>query len=294
MQKYGHYYKLDKTIHTLRRQGVYVDQDILKRERNRLIGRGFASPQKMMYVENICKVYDKPRVYPEYFVSETKTGRWVSRNPNIQGFPNNILKRAIIPPSGWDLFSVDLNQAEFVLFLKLLDNRVSNYLLKRYKDKEDLFYNLSLLTGGHRKVVKKMVYEFIYSGGLGSNIDINFRKVFCDFIGVEGKNIDFNTLPYFSNGYVMSLSGRMVYCNNKMRILNYYLQSSIVDIINEYCILTENYDRYNPYIVIHDCIVFAINPDLGTPWDFLESLFKPVCYDLDFTMKRGGNWYEVS
>ena len=292
--RYGCPSKLDPILYSLHKRGVCVDLKVLQREKERLNTIGFKSENEFSYSESVFKAYNKSVVYPKYNVLGTKTGRWTTSSPNIQGFPKNKLRRAIVPlTSAHYMVSMDIISAEFMLFLYMIKSVRSKFLIQAYFDGDDIFNKLAIQTGGHRSVVKQMVYQILYSGGLSKMIDKEFLFQFCDFIGVKAKEINFNNLVQLKTGCVKTWTGRYIACNQDRLKLNYQLQGSVVDFINEFCYRI--YDsKYVPYIVVHDCVVFSIPRFISAPEHWISKVFSDVVSFLRVEIKNGENWYDVS
>ena len=280
---------LKPILDTLHKRGVRVDRDVLREEHDLMSKKGYNTEAVLTFFENIVAYYSKSCIYPEYSVVSTQTGRWTTKNPNIQGFPKNRLRRAIVPYDLNDFFiSCDYKQAEFVLLLSMIKTQKTEHMLKVYKEGVDLFYELSLLfdipVSYYRDEVKKNVYAWMYGS---SQVDDSVKKALFNIFGYENS---YNLVKKEEK----SLPGIEKLDNvQDYKQLNYYLQGRVADIVNRACVECYN-EGYIPYIVIHDNIVFSVPEGKKTALERIPAIMNSISPPLKVQTKYGNNWYEVS
>ena len=156
--------RLQKVQDTLNNQGVCISQRLLKKYKDVKLVKGYDNLSKMNFDTSVFEAYNKERVYPKYDYKGTETGRWTTKEPNIQGMPKDM--RFIIKPNknGETLVSFDYRQAELVLFLTLINNHASQKALYEYVKGADLFEYIrkEFLSDESRDDVKKKIYAYLY------------------------------------------------------------------------------------------------------------------------------------
>ena len=93
------------------------------------------------YIEALPKYQDDTgRIHAEFLQSGTATGRFSSRNPNLQNIPNNtkagiLIRNAFISPKDWKLVAFDYSQIELRVAAFLSNEKV---LIESFERGEDI------------------------------------------------------------------------------------------------------------------------------------------------------------
>jgi DNA polymerase-1 len=194
----------------------------------------------------------------------TQTGRFSSRNPNMQNIPAREekhgveIRRVIIPEEGCMIGAFDYSQIEYLLLAHYAVGPRSDWLRQRANEGVD-FHNLAmeLTKNPNRTLVKTFNYGAMYGIGLNKVRMGTSRKAFMDQAAKEGRSFDEYTASLYSeyfremsfirptmknfenqirsSGYVRSFERiHHVYSLDKIyAITNYVIQGTAAEILKK-------------------------------------------------------------
>ena len=147
------------------------------------------------YVDNIIPMLDKnDRLHPEFLQLGTSTGRFASKNPNIQNIPSSgeygsLIREVFIPEDDFVLYSFDYSQIELRLAAVLSeDSKMTEAFLKG----KDIHSAVAKEIFGeenkeYRRKAKVINFGILYGMGVNS-LKKNFiskKKTFREFIQIK-------------------------------------------------------------------------------------------------------------
>lgn len=207
-------------------------------------------------------------VYPEY--ETVRTGRFSSKNPNIQGISKESFKGSprdcIVPLNNDCMFiAADYSQAEYRMFADYIGNKD---LIKKLNEGEDYHDLTAKMVGIDRAQAKNVNFALIYGASdnkLASMIEGNkqdaalFRSKTINFLGDEAQKF----INYYDRPMTITRwTGAKVRPESSHKNINYLIQGGIADVCRQalYECYVEFYDDNEvfPYIQIHDEIVFCV------------------------------------
>lgn len=225
---------------------------------------------------NILKYQVDGVVHPRVNRASTVTGRLSYADPNLQNFPKDedwqgkkhLVRKAIVPPEGFELVAVDFDQQEFRV---LLDYAGETKLIEQINAGADVHQATADLVGVDRKPAKAIGFGLLYGLGL-KNLSLNLGK------SVEEtrylRNMFFQRLPKVkrlvdqikrvaeTRGYIKNWAGRKYYLDDprfSYRMTNYLIQGGCADIMRYALVRCKEQESENlyPMISVHDEIVFC-------------------------------------
>ncbi len=128
------------------------------------------------YVDNLIPLLDKDnRLHPTFLQLGTSTGRFSSKNPNIQNIPTSgeygsLIRKVFIADKDFVLYSFDYSQIELRLTAILSgDEKLTKYFL----EKKDIHSSVALeifggVTKENRKKAKVINFGILYGMGINS------------------------------------------------------------------------------------------------------------------------------
>jgi DNA polymerase I-like protein with 3'-5' exonuclease and polymerase domains len=175
-------------------------------------------------IEHKTSLLIKGRIHCDFVQNGAETGRFSSKNPNLQNLPNpqvsanaKAIRNLFIAPEGYKLVVADYSQIEPRIIASLSKDPI---MLKNYEDDEDLYTTIGRTMDVDRKAGKVLVLAISY--GVGP--DKIARQVGCkisearDLIDNFAK--EFSSIPKYkarvvalarAKGYVTTMTGRRRY-----------------------------------------------------------------------------------
>ncbi len=241
------------------------------------------------------------RLHPEFVQIGAATGRFSSKNPNIQNIPTKSelgrnIRRGFVADKGWKLVSFDYSQIEFrlaAIFAK------DEYLINAFKNGDDAHTAVAALVFGvpmnevtkeMRRHAKVINFGILYGmgvnalrknlGGTQKEAAAFYEDYFNKFKSIAGY-LDSTKMFAKKHGYTESLFGRRRYFPNinssvpfiqkiaERAAINAPLQGTAADIIK----LAMRFiwarlqkekmaDSVYPLLQIHDELIFEIKEEL--------------------------------
>lgn len=223
--------------------------------------------------------------------SNTVTGRFSYRDPNLQNLPKEDegkykIRRSFVPRDGHAFISIDYQAMEYRLMLDYADEKS---LIELVNQGMDVHEATAQMLGTSRKTAKTINFALLYGAGT-----VNLAQM----LGVSEpearslKNLYFARLPKVqkfikevmqvgsSSGYVQNWLGRRFFLNNfdfAYKLPNYLIQGSGADVCKMAMVRTQG---LAPIVLqIHDEVCYELEPsDFNIIDDItavMESIYKP-------------------
>ena len=283
----GYYSTNSSVLH-----GINVNNENYSPLINYLITYKHLSKLQNAYTKSLKKFQDdNSLIHTNYNIFHTSTGRFSSKNPNLQSIPTRTeegkkIRTAFISRPGMSLVSVDYSQIE--LYLLAYMAKVEG-LINALENNRDLheetaksMFNVDTITTELRNKAKAINFGVIYGiskFGLAKNTGLTTSEAqqyidsyFSTYPEVK-EYMEYNIKYARKNKYVKTVFGRNCYINginNKVytirkmaerAAINAPLQGSASDILRKAIVLLCNsLKQYNAYCIlqIHDEIIFEI------------------------------------
>lgn len=280
---------------------------------------------KNTYLDPLAKLVDEnDRVHTHYAV-DTATGRFSSKNPNLQNIPTRTdqgkeVKKAFVCEKGYRLLKFDYSQIELRIVAHLSGD---SDMVNVFKSGKDIHAETGKKMGVDRRMAKVINFGVLYgmgSYGLSQRLGITLEKA-QEFI-----NTYFSTYPglkkYFDetikqakkNGFVETLYARRrdvsqldskiysVRKNGERIAVNTPAQGTAAEIIKLAMIDLDQKDLTNKedikmILQVHDELVFEIKENKVKDYakkikNVMENVVK-LDVPLEVTGEVGDNWGEM-
>jgi DNA polymerase-1 len=183
------------------------------------------------YVDNIIPIIDdRNRIHPEFLQLGTSTGRFASKNPNIQNIPasgeyGSLIREVFIPEEKFKLVSFDYSQIELRLAAVLSQDKK---MMKAFSENKDIHSAVAEEIFGEetketRRKAKVINFGILYGMGVNSlkknlnegsteEIKVSDARTYLDeyfdkFSGLS-KYIENSKLKTKEDGFTSTLFGR--------------------------------------------------------------------------------------
>lgn len=270
------------------------DSDTLKKFKNPLAGIVLKlrdEKSRLDFLQGFLYHADaKDRIHPNFNPPGTATGRLSSNDPNFQNLTGEDdgeypIRRAIVPPPGYFILSIDYKAMEYVMMLELAA-KVSGYegaLLKEVRAGKDVHQAVADLASGFglkitRAQAKMTNFLTIYGGGeqkLADGLGISLadaRKIrsaifkACPEIELLMSAV---TKSATDRKYIFNWMGRRSYFPNRRfayKALNYLIQGGCADVTKKAMNDIHRFLEAAPVVskmvmTIHDELVFYIHKE---------------------------------
>lgn len=270
-------------------------------------------------IYELAKSDKNSKIYTSFNQFGTSTGRFSSREPNLQTIParrklGSEFRRSFIAQEGYSLISIDYSQIELRLLAHYSEDPV---LLDSFNNDVDIHYATALKLFGNaeakekRHIAKSINFGILYGMGstkLSKMLDITIKEAkdiidryFDNFITVQ------KTITQIGNyseekGYVETLLGRRRFFNYegladfkklalKREAVNTKFQGSAADVIklsmNEiFKVITENGYGIKVLLQIHDELIFEVASSEADKYQkLLVNIMEKVCPTLKVKLK---------
>ncbi len=290
------------------------------REMNKLL-TGFIEP-----ILNLTKNTDF--IHTTLDQSHTSTGRFASKNPNMQNIPPEIRKGFIPSKNNYKFLSIDYSQIELriLAFLSKDKNLLTAFENNRDVHKETAMriFNVfeQAVTKDLRSIAKIVNFSVIYGKtafGLAQQLNIRkkdaeqfIEKYFEEYSGVKKwiENIILESRKtnisktYFGRTRILheiNSQNKTIRQASERVAINSPIQGTAADIIkiaikNVHEYIKDKEDQVKMILTIHDELLFEIKEDIDN--DIIEHIeqlminIKPFDKILSVNKKIGSNWYE--
>lgn len=218
------------------------------------------------------------RVHGALHPYRAKTGRWGSREPNLQQIPGKprFVRHAFyytdnVYGQGYDLWSYDYDQMELRMCADLAGDKG---LIQAFRDGRDIHTeNARRITDGNRDHAKVVIYAFIYGSGAATMAET--LRVPVDQAEGWLRNLNEN-MPAVrglmnrqkaklqKQGHIITRMGRKLRCEELYQGVDYEIQGTGADILKDRAIKFWRWLRTNKLksrivLLIHDEVVVAIH-----------------------------------
>ncbi len=309
-----------ETLLNLRGTSPVIDLILQHREFSKLL-KGYVQPILNLTVDNDI-------IHTTFEQSYAATGRFSSRNPNLQNVPEDIREGFIVRNKNNFFVSMDYSQIELRVLAFLSQDKNLNKAFEEGRDihsetaKHIFGVENDLIDERMRSLAKIINFSVIYgktSYGLSQELNIpkkdaeNFiKRYFQEFFEVR-KWIDETIKEAKKSGYVKTFFGRCRYIpeilssNKTVRssgermAVNTPIQGTAADIMkmaikNVYSKI-KNKNDIMMILTIHDELVFEIDErSLDRYMELCEKAMvdiKPFDKILKVNVKKGKNWKEI-
>lgn len=282
------------------------------------------------YVEGMRKlIYDDGKLHGSFKVPGTLSGRTSSNSPNMQNFPSrkeSRIRKMVVPPEGYKLYSLDYGQIEAMLFAVVSGDEVFIADLQQgydiHKEKAIDLYQ-GMLGWSREDAIKKrssikssLVFPAFYGAGAPSisralGIDESQAKQIIDSIYNRYSQVKKwqRMVANFEQKYhyVESLYGRRRYAPMTYNeFLNHTTQSTASDMTLSSMIHIGR--KFKVALMIHDDLSFILPDDdeadakaklileamLCIPWVYIkDSVWLKAWVPLSIECKKGDNWCDL-
>ncbi len=297
-----------------------AEEILLYRERTKLL-TGFVDPILSLSLKTNY-------IHTKFEQSYAATGRFSSKNPNMQNIPQEIRKGFIPSGNGFQLYAIDYSQIELRILAYISEDE---NMLCAFENGRDIHNETAMrifnadenqITAEMRKIAKIINFSIIYGKtafGLSKELNISRKEAtafidryFIDYPGVK-RWMDIAINNAREKGFSETLFGRIRYIpeissRNKMvrsqaeRIaVNTPIQGTAADIIkiaikDVYDFLKSEHIDIKMLLTIHDELLFEIPQNIDN--DTLKEIekrmimIKPFDNILAINSKICNNWYE--
>ena len=232
-------------------------------------------------------------LHPELDQAGTVTGRFASRDPNLQNIPKEDtgqykIRGAFIPREGYRLVSIDYDQQEYRL---MLDYAGEMGLIEAVNNGKDVHTATAELLNIPRRHAKTVNFAMLYGTGkdkLAQMLGISVREA------ISLKHLYFSRLPKVKalingiiragemNGCISNWLGRKYWCGNfdmAYKLPNWLIQGGGADVIKVAMIDCHEYLKQTQSHIalqVHDELLFEIHEKDMAIIDDLKHLMSRV------------------
>lgn len=285
------------------------------------------------YIMGLLKEQKDDIIHCDLLQHGTVTGRFSSREPNMQNIPRDDkdIRRAFIPRSeDFNLFFIDYKQMEYRVFLDYIKE---DELIRKINEEDADYHQLIFeqlkpyikSDKWDRKLAKGFNFTLIYGAGIGKIAemlglsydmakairDLYFSKM--DKVKPFFKQIEHTILvrtlgsPYPGKGYIKNKYGRMYWLEPReaYKAVNYLVQGTCADMVKEAMIkvhaLLKPY-KSNLLLQIHDELILEIHkderflvPKIAAIMEDFSHMFKvKIGVDISWSKDNWGNKEEYN